>query len=205
MFYARLLFLSALVYAFPDAAQAVNSNNGAPAPAVAPAAPASIQGAASVLKLGAAAPDFSAVDLEGNLITLSDFLGAGSYLPPAERKVVMLILFRIPCKACEEEVALIKTLRTEFKLRNVEFLYMNVGNSPKEVRGFVKKNNLDFKLLLDEENANYDQLVETFKFKTWFPVSLVLAPNGKLVGPPLVGITHADVVRKAINHALTVQ
>lgn len=153
--------------------------------------------------LGKRVNPFSAVDLEGNIVSTSDYIGSESMLPVEERKVVMLIIFTIPCHACEEEAPLIKALAKEFG-NDVVFLYMNSGNPPKEVRSFVRRNQIPFKMLLDEESANFQELLEQYRFRQAFPVSLVFAPNGQLVGKPFIGVTPAENVRVTLREALKI-
>lgn len=170
------------------------------APAPTPQAPA-LHEKPKVL-IGPRLPSFSAIDTEGNILSSDEILGPDSFLPPEERKTLMLILFKIPCEACVEEIPEIKKLREEYKGKNVEFLYLNTYNTPKAVRQFAAKHKLDFKLLLDEEGTLFEQLLETYKFRTAFPVSLVFASDGHLINKVLVGLTPLDMVRTSLNAAL---
>lgn len=170
------------------------------APAKAPTATASPT--KPQVLVGPRLPSFSAIDTEGNILSTDDILGPTSILPEEERSALMLILFKIPCEACVEEIPDIKKLRAEYKGKKIEFIYLNTFGDSKTVRQFASKNRLDFKTLLDEEGTQLEQLLTTFKFRTAFPVSLVFATDGHLINKVFVGITPLDLVRATLNDAI---
>lgn len=89
-------------------------------------------------KLGTA-PDFTLKDANGNEVKLSDFKGRG----------IILYFWALWCPTCVGHIEEFNKLYHEFKEKNIEFFAINMGDSARRVKQFVKKVSLDFPVLLD--------------------------------------------------------
>lgn len=94
--------------------------------------------------VGDAVPDFSATTLDGKKISYSADLKG--------KKPVYLIFWATWCPVCRKELPQVKELRNKLGDR-IEFIGINVGINEREddVRGYVKKNNLDLTMVFDKD------------------------------------------------------
>jgi peroxiredoxin len=93
--------------------------------------------------LGTAAPDFSLKDLEGNIISLSQFAG----------KPVLLIHLNAYCHTCREEVPLFNKIYREHK--DIQVIAIAIGNDNEETLTFKKNFKAEFLLLTDPQQEVY--------------------------------------------------
>jgi|SRR5688572_5562749 peroxiredoxin len=95
----------------------------------------------SAVKLGEPAPDFQLRDLEGRLVTLSDFRG----------KVVLLNFWATWCGPCRVEMPAMEQLYRTFPRKDFEILAVSTDAQGEVVtRPFQKKNHLTFPILHDD-------------------------------------------------------
>lgn len=92
---------------------------------------------------GTAAPDFSLKDLEGNIVSLSQFSG----------KPVLLIHLNTYCHSCREEVPLFNKIYREHK--DIQVVAIFIGNDNEETRTFKKRFKAEFLLLTDPQQEVY--------------------------------------------------
>ena len=85
------------------------------------------------------APDFQLYNLEGELVSLSDFRGSP----------VILNFWATWCGPCISEIPYLQQVHEEWSDKGVVLLAVNMGESPSEVEQFVGGNNLSFPVLLD--------------------------------------------------------
>ena len=96
----------------------------------------------SAVKLGEPAPDFQLRDLEGRLVTLSDFRG----------KVVLLNFWATWCGPCRVEMPAMEQLYRTFPRKDFEILAVSTDAQGEAVtRPFQKKNHLTFPILHDDD------------------------------------------------------
>lgn len=86
------------------------------------------------------APDFELMDMEGNTVKLSDFLG----------KKVMINFWATWCKFCVDEMPDLMKLQEAHK-DDLVILYVNVGETKEKVQEFIDEKNLSGIILLDEK------------------------------------------------------
>ncbi len=100
------------------------------------------------LKVGQVAPDFTLTDLEGNLVTLSDFRG----------KAVFINFWATWCPPCRAEMPEIEALYQEYKDKDVVVIGVDILETREEVVQFVQQGGYSWIFLLDidgEVTANY--------------------------------------------------
>jgi len=96
------------------------------------------------LKVGQPAPDFSAPDLAGQTVSLSDYRG---------QKVVLLDFWATWCGPCKMAMPGLQSLQDDFKKRGLEILSLNEGESAEQAGNFIKKKGYGFHVLLDASSA----------------------------------------------------
>ena len=97
----------------------------------------------TTLKIGDKAPDFKALDQEGNEIQLSDFKG---------KKLVLFFYPKASTPGCTMEVKNLRDNYTEFLDKGYEILGVS-ADSAKRQQNFINKNELPFSLLADEDKS----------------------------------------------------
>ena len=92
-------------------------------------------------EIGNLAPDFQLNNLDGQRVSLSDFLG----------KPVLVNFWTSWCPPCRSEMPFIQDISTDKKWADegLVVLAIDIGESPSTVREFVKNYGLTFPVLLD--------------------------------------------------------
>ncbi|QNU67219.1 TlpA family protein disulfide reductase [Ruminiclostridium herbifermentans] len=112
------------------------------------------------------APDFTLKDLDGNDVKLSDFKG----------KIVILNFWAVWCKYCLLEMPDFNELNNELgKENDVVILAINSQESPDKVKEYLTSNNIDLKVLLDQDGA----VTQTYGI-TGFPTTFFINKDGNL-------------------------
>jgi peroxiredoxin len=92
------------------------------------------------LELGLPAPDFTFPDLNGKVVSLSDYKG----------KVVFINIWATWCLPCREEMPSMQKLYDQFKGEAFEILAVSIDSAGrKAVAPFMRELNLTFPALLD--------------------------------------------------------
>ncbi len=87
-----------------------------------------------------AAPDFTAMSLDGRQVRLSDYRG----------RPVVLNAWATWCGPCRAEMPDLERLHQEYHGQGVIVLAVNIGEPKERVAGFVQDNGFTFPVLLDE-------------------------------------------------------
>lgn len=90
------------------------------------------------IEAGAEAPDFTAVNLDGEQVALSDYRG----------KVVMINFWASWCTPCVREMPLLHQT-AEAHQNDVETVFVNVGEAKGTIREFMNKQQFDFPVIID--------------------------------------------------------
>jgi thioredoxin-dependent peroxiredoxin len=122
------------------------------------------------LKIGDKAPDFSGIDQEGNMHTLSDYEG---------KKLVVFFYPKANTPGCTAEACNLKDNYSRFKADNYELIGVS-ADSAKSQLNFKNKFELPFPLLADEGKS----VIEAFG--VWGPK--------KFMGKEYVGIHRTTFV-----------
>jgi len=99
-------------------------------------------------KVGAAAPDFSALDLDGREVSLSAL---------RDQKAALLEFWATWCPPCRMVMATLHGMESELRAIGVEVFNMNEREPKDRVRAFVEKEGHDFRVLLDGDGAISDR------------------------------------------------
>ena len=97
----------------------------------------------TTLKSGDTAPDFSAPDQDGNVISLSDFKG---------KKLVLFFYPKDNTPGCTQEVCNLRDNYESLQKNGYELLGVSVDSQRKH-QNFIKKHDLPFPLLADTEHT----------------------------------------------------
>lgn len=111
------------------------------------------------------APELSLFDLDGNLVSLSDFTG----------QVVLLNNWATWCPPCREEMPEFNAYYQKYRDQGFQVVAIEAGQPEDQVREFVEEQGLDFVILLDPDL----QSLETFQHST-LPNSFVIDRKGHL-------------------------
>ena len=117
-------------------------------------------------QLGQSAPDFTLMDLDGNTVALSDFLG----MP------VMINFWASWCPPCTAEMPLIDEFAVQYADELV-VLAVNVGEQEFDVRAFLNENKFHLMFLLDPSNS----VAEKY-YVFGYPASMFIDEEGLLQG-----------------------
>jgi len=85
------------------------------------------------------APDFTLQSLNGDTVSLSDFLG----------KPVMLTFWKIDCPACELQMPHMQAFYDEYQNEEIATLTINVGDRAARIQEFIESHRLTLPILLD--------------------------------------------------------
>lgn len=124
-------------------------------------------GSSATVAAGRIAPDFKLAGLDGTSESLSDLRG----------KVVFLNLWATWCPPCREEMPSIQALRRQFaKTPDFVVLAVSEDSNPGQVADYIKKNNFNFRVLLDPRN-----MVGEAYDVSGLPESFVIGRDGRIV------------------------
>jgi peroxiredoxin len=128
--------------------------------------------------------DFSAKDLNGNDIVLSEYKG----------KKVFINFWSLSCRPCEKEMADIETLYNEAKDKDIVILSVNVAGEEEKVRSAVSEKGYSFPIILDYEgkiSAQYNVF--------GFPSSFFLDKDGYLSDVSIGALTLEEMKNRIGN------
>ena len=115
---------------------------------------------------GDVAPDFVAVDLNGEQHKLSDYKGQG----------VFLNFWGTWCKPCEKEMPYMDSQYEVYKDKGVQILAVSVGETELSVKNFSEKYGLDLPVLIDKT----EQIRDVYGVSP-LPVTFLIDKDGKIV------------------------
>ncbi len=126
-------------------------------------------GFAALLAVGApkAAPKFRATTLEGELFTTESVKG----------KVVLIQFWTTWCPYCRQEQDTVDTLTREFADKGLVVLAVNVGESKKKVRQYLKESPRACKIVLTED-TNLAAMYATDSY----PIYVLIDRDGNIAG-----------------------
>lgn len=124
-------------------------------------------GSAATVAAGRIAPDFKLTGLDGKPASLAELRG----------KVVFLNLWATWCPPCREEMPSIQALRQQFQ-KAPDFVVLTVSedSNPVQVASYIKRNNFNFRVLLDPRN-----IVGEAYDVSGLPESFVIGRDGRIV------------------------
>lgn len=118
-----------------------------------------------VLKVGAEAPDFELVDLNGNIHRLSDYKGQG----------VLLNFWGTWCEPCKREFPAIERQYKSFEEQGVRVLAVNIAETEFEVKNYVKSMSMTFPVAIDPTKS----VMNAYNV-TNLPATILINAEGKV-------------------------
>ena len=103
---------------------------------------ASLSLEANALEIGDKAPEFSLPNIDGEMVSLSDFKGS----------IIMLDFFATWCPHCRKEMPGFLELREEYGDKGLVVLGI-ASESPEEVKDFVEELEINFPMLVDDNES----------------------------------------------------
>ena len=111
------------------------------------------------------APELTLFDLDGNEVSLSDFVG----------QVVLVNNWATWCPPCREEMPEFRTYYEKYEDEGFQIVAIEAGQPEAEVRAFVEEQGLKFVILLDPRSLS----LTTFQSNT-LPNSWIIDRKGQL-------------------------
>ena len=140
-----------------------------------------------VLKTGEMAPVFSAMNIAGEPVSLSQFKG----------KIVVVYFWQNSC--CGDSLKLVEPFYNANRHKGLAIIAINVGDPKGVVTSYAKSNGLTFTMLADEHSSIYKQY-QAFGF----PTILIIDKNG-VIRKKILGNILVDQLEKLINQQFDIQ
>ncbi len=139
-------------------------------------------------QMGYKAPDFTLHSLTERNVNL--------YRIIRENKVTLINFWGIWCPYCVREIPEFVKFYQQYHQRQVEVLAVNVGDNPKDVPSFAKKNRMSFPILIDQNNT-----VSDLYQITGFPTTLIIDRRG-VIQDIIVGATNQSTLTAKVQAIL---
>ncbi len=133
------------------------------------------------------APDFSLVDMAGDLHQLSGYRG----------RVVIVNFWATWCPPCREEMPAMQHAWEQLKQENIAMLAINVGEDEDTIFTFTADYPVEFPLLLDRSS----EVIQRWPVRG-LPTTFVVDPQGRLAYRAIGGRHWADPEILALVRAL---
>jgi len=114
--------------------------------------------------------DFSLPDINGQQVTLSDFMG----------KIVFLNFWTTWCPECRIEMPSMEKLHRKLKGKDFAMIAVNLQEPASRIKNFLKKDPLTFTILLDTKG----EIGPQFGIRA-VPTTFILDKNGGIIGKAL--------------------
>ena len=142
------------------------------------------QYAASLLKAGTEAPDFTLNDIDGKPVCLSSFRG----------KKVVLVYWASWCPDCRAELPGLKALYDEADKEKVAFVSVSFDRNLDALKAFNKENDLPGIQLFDPAGKKESTIAAAYGV-LWIPSLYLIDSDGKID----MGTVVLDKIQKALN------
>ncbi|MEH7086201.1 thiol-disulfide oxidoreductase ResA [Neobacillus drentensis] len=116
--------------------------------------------------VGAQAPDFALVDMQGKKHKLSDYRGQG----------VFLNFWGTWCPPCKKEMPYINNQYHQYKDKGVQVLTVDIQESELAVNQFAERLKLDFPIMIDTDK----EVMNTYGIDP-LPATFLINKNGEVV------------------------
>ncbi len=131
------------------------------------------------LKLGDPAPLFSAIDIEGEPVALSDFRG----------QPVVVRFFLTDCKFCEADTPAFNAYYEKNRSKGLKMLYINsTAEDDGKVREFAEILKVPFPVIIDREK----KIAASYQIKA-LPQTIILSPDHKIKAAMLGGVSEEEL------------
>jgi peroxiredoxin len=130
------------------------------------------------------APDFNLKDLSGNNVKLSDYKG----------KIVILNFWTEWCNYCKEEMPDLNELNKEIEKENkAVIIAIDSQESPDVVKEYLSSNNINLKVLLDEDGS----VTQSYGV-SGFPNTFIINKDGSIY-TLIPGATNKETLLKLLD------
>ena len=116
--------------------------------------------------MGSESPDFSATDLHGEAVALSEF---------RDRKVVVMDFWAEWCGPCLMAMPKLQELHDEFEGQPLEILAVNLGETPEQIQSFIARKGYTFRVVPDQFHSIGDRFGVT-----GIPTMVVVGADGRV-------------------------
>ncbi|MFF2482120.1 redoxin domain-containing protein [Paenibacillus sp. NPDC058071] len=138
----------------------------------------------TVPKVGGTPPDFTLVDLNGNVHSLSDYEG----------KAVVINFWGTFCPPCVKEMPEFERQFAKWKDEGLEILAINLSEDTLTVNNFVRRFELNYPILRDVNRKTE----RSFGLKS-YPTTFFVKPDGKIMEIRVGGMTEQDIDERVIQ------
>ncbi len=141
-------------------------------------------------RIGEKAPEFSLIDMNGNVISSESTRG----------KIVVLNFWFTTCKPCIEELPQLNNIYDKYK-DNKDIIFASITfNEKPTVKKFLRKHPIKYPVVTDERTT-----ISTFNI-SGYPTNLLIGKDGKIADYLMGGLpTIGDYIESAIEKALKVE
>ncbi len=119
------------------------------------------------IDIGEKASRFKLLTVDGKEIELESF---------AKGKITLLVFGATWCPACRHEIPLLNEYYSDFKDKGLNVLGIDIQESAKKVRSFIKKKGINYPMVLDS-NADVARLYKVIGI----PLNIVLDKSGVII------------------------
>lgn len=128
-----------------------------------------LQYATTLLKPGTPVPDFTLADIDGNSVSIKDFLG----------KKVVLVFWASWCPDCREEIPLLKKMQAKADPKKVAFVSVSFDRKEETWKDFVRTNQLGGVQLFDAAGKKNSTIGTDYGVQ-WIPALYLIDEKGKV-------------------------
>ncbi len=124
-----------------------------------------------------------------------ELVGGGNFKLAADRRHVLVLNFWGSwCSICQQEARALSAAARQFQRSGVRFIGIDVADSPASAVAYMHRYKISYPSLNDPDNhiaAQFRHLIPVADF----PSTLVVAPDGKIVGRVIGATTRQDLQR----------
>lgn len=139
-------------------------------------------------QIGNQAPDFTLNTPAAENINLYHLM--------KENQVTLVNFWGIWCPYCVDEIPEFVKFYQQYHHRQVEVLAVNVGDNPKDVPPFAKKNKMIFPVVIDKSNT-----VNSRYQISGFPTTFIIDRQGK-IRDIIIGATNSSILAAKVEMVL---
>jgi len=130
------------------------------------------------LRIGDKAPEFAALDMQGNQVSLADARG----------NPVILRFWSTDCKFCRADTPIFNRYFAAYKDKGLKVVYINVTQTEQEVKAFIEELGIIFPVIRDGGG----KIARSFNIKAQ-PMTIILSPEHTLLAAILGGVSEAEL------------
>ncbi|MGH8014569.1 MAG: TlpA family protein disulfide reductase [Candidatus Zixiibacteriota bacterium] len=144
-------------------------------------------GVAQIAEVSGAAPLFSAQDLSGRWQSADQWLG---------KQPVVINFWGTWCPPCRREIPDLVKLYDEYSPKGVTLISLAVNDSPEKVREYAAANDMEWILLMAE-----DQILIDYEATTGIPTTIFFDKNGHEI-TRFIGMRDYETLKKGFDAIL---